>query len=350
MFGPASADFKKAIQTAHQRGLRMIQYTIWPGIGAPSALADQFASEWEVKPVSLLPIPPPEGHYDINASLSARGYADYYAAGSARLMDELGVDGIYNDGIAQVYPSENLYARAGYVDESGSLHPTVPIFGCRECVKRLWRIVMERKPNGVIYSHCSFNMILPIMSFSSIYMIGEHENYENLLETRLRFSSRPWGLQAALIGTDDHVYNSLYKTVGLLLGTGEFGYNLTGRNGYGRKFINLRKAYLAYGYKSAEWVPYFKNRDKYYTTGDPQVKSSLYYHSGKDIFLVVGNMEGLAKTATLQLNPKAFGLEGAALRARNALTQVPIALAQDGKLSVFVRAKSFTLVAVEPNP
>ena len=114
--------------------------------------------------------------------------------------------------------------------------------------------------------------------------------------------------------------------------------------------MNFRKAYLAFGYKSAEWVPYFKNRDTYYTTEDPKIKISLYYHVGKDAFLVIGNTDAQNKDVNVQLHLKAFGLEGAALRARNALTQVPAALTQDGKLNVFVRAKSFVLVAVEPNP
>ena len=122
------------------------------------------------------------------------------------------------------------------------------------------------------------------------------------------------------------------------------------RNGLGRKWMNFRKAYLAFGYKSAEWVPYFKNRDTFYADEDPKTKVSLYYHPGKDAFLIVGNTDAQARTVNVQLHLKAFGLEGAALRARNALTQVPVALAQDGKLNVFVRAKSFVLVAVEPNP
>ena len=76
---------------------------------------------------------------------------------------------------------------------------------------------------------------------------------------------------------------------------------------------------------------------------------SLYYHPGKDAFLIVGNTDAQTKTVNVQLKLKAFGLEGSALRARNALTQVPVALAQDGKMSVSVRAKSFVLVAIEPS-
>jgi hypothetical protein len=302
--------------------------------------------------VDILPYPPPEGHYMLNCSLSARGFADYLAAGTAWLMDDFGVDGIFNDGLAWVWASQNLCARSGYVDENGSRRSTVPIFAWREGNKRLYRLVKGRKPDGVVLNHCSFNMVLPTMSFSDVYETGEHEDYDegNEVTARVRFSSKPWGLQAGLLGPNDAMYSPLHTMMELLLGTGQYGMNIVDRNGLGRKYINIRKAYLAYGYKSAEWVPYFRNRGTYYTAEDPKARVSLYYHSGKDAFLVVGNMDTQIKTLNVQLKLNAFGLEGAALQARNALTQVPVALTQDGKLSVFVREKSFVLVDIEPNP
>ena len=113
--------------------------------------------------------------------------------------------------------------------------------------------------------------------------------------------------------------------------------------------MNFRKAYLAFGYKKRQWMPYFRNRGTYWTAGDPKTQVSLYYHFGKDAFLIVGNTNAQTKPVTVQLRLKAFGLEGAALHARNALTQVPVALQKEGSLSVLVRGKSFVLVAVEPN-
>jgi hypothetical protein len=350
LFGPVAPDFLAAIETAHKRGLKIIQYTGYPAIGAPSPLADQFANEWEVLPVDMLPYPPPPGHYMLNSSLSARGFADYYAAGVDRLL-KLGSDGIYNDGLdSDLYPSQNLYAGSGYLDENEIPRPTVPIFAWRESFKRLYRMIKEHDPNGFIVNHCSRQLVLPTMSFSDIYYTGEHENYENLLDARIRFSGRPWGLQAALLGASSHMYSPLHTMIELLLGTGQFGFNLVDRNGLGRKWINLRKAYLAFDYKSAEWAPFFKNRDTFYTAEDAKTPISLYYHPGKDAFLVVGNLDARDRTVNVQLHLKAFGLEGAALRARNALTQVPAELAPDGKLGVLVRAKSFVLVAVERNP
>ena len=216
-------------------------------------------------------------------------------------------------------------------------------------MKRLYRVVHGREADGIICNHCSFNMMLPTMSFSDIYYTGEHEDYEHPVNARLRFSSKPWGLQAVVIGASSHHYSTVHAMVELLLGTGQFGYDLIDRHGLGRKYMNFRKAYLAFGYKTAEWVPYFKNRDTYYTT-DSNTHISLYYHPGKDAFLVIGNTDAQPRTVNVQLQLKTFGLAAGALHARNALTQVPVALTQDGKLNVLVRGKSFVLVAVEPNP
>jgi hypothetical protein len=341
-------NLKTQVEDFHRHHIRILPYMAYPAIGAPSELADQWGSEWEIKPISIYPMPPPEGHVTLNSSLSARGFADYLTAGAVRLMDDFGLDGIYTDGINNISASQNLYAGAGYVDEDGALRSTVPIWGTREALKRLYRTVKAHKPDGLVMNHCSFDTLIPTLSFSDIWYTGEGEDYENLLNARYRFSSRPWGIQATVLGHG--VYSPPYELAALLVGTSNFGQGILGRGDEARKWINLRKAYLAFGYKTAEWVPFFKNRDTFYAAEDPKTKVSLYYHPGKDAFLIVGNTDAQVKTVNVQLHLKAFGLEGAALRARNALTQVPAVLTPDGKLTVPVRAKSFVLVAVERNP
>jgi hypothetical protein len=296
-----------------------------------------------------MPFPPPEGHYALTCNLNARGYADYMAAGLVWVMDEHHMDGIYTDGATMATPSQNLYAGAGYVDENGILRPTTPVFGVRDAMKRLYRIVKGRESDGLFINHMSFNLLLPTVAFSDIQYTGEHEDYENLPLVRLRFSSRPWGVQQVLLGSSTQCYASLHTMIALLHGDGIFTSAAKGYEDMCRKWTNLRKAYMAFDYKSAQWTPYFKNRGKYYITDDPQVLASLYCHPGKDALLVVGNLNKEAKTASLQLNLKEFGLADTALAARNALTQAPVALAPDGKLSILVQGKSFTLVVIGRN-
>jgi hypothetical protein len=349
MFAGVDPGLKPRVDLFHSYGLQILPYVGYPAIGGPSPLVDQFGDEWAVKPRSTMPYPPPPGHYMLNCDLTARGVADYVAAGALWLMQDHQVDGVYTDGSACVRPSENLYAGAGYVEGNGALRPTTPIFGVREGMKRLYRVVKSRKPDGIVCNHMSFNLLLPTLSFSDIHFTGEHEDYDHPLTVRLRFSSRPWGLQQTTL-VDVQRYTPWHTQLALLVGTSilETGYPAAGDRM--RKWTNLRNAYQAFGYRSAEWVPYFKNLGTYYADDDAKSPVSLYYHRGRDALLIVGNTEAQPRTASVQVHLKAFGLENAALRARNALTEVPIALTPDGRLSVPVRARSFTLVALERQP
>jgi hypothetical protein len=62
---------------------------------------------------------------------------------------------------------------------------------------------------------------------------------------RVRFSSKPWGLQAGVLGANDAMYSPLHTMVELPLGRGVYGMNIVDRNGLGRKYINIRKAWFA---------------------------------------------------------------------------------------------------------
>ena len=178
--------------TSHKYGLKRVPYFIYPAIGSPSAFAQQWQDEWAIKPLSIIPWPP-EGHFMVNCNLSSRGFADYLAAATVWIMDKHHMDGIYTDGATSVCPSQNLYAGSGYVDENGVLRPTTPIFGARDTMKRLYRIVKGRDKDGLFINHMSFNLLLPMLAYSDIHYAGEHEDYENLAVDRLRFSRQAVG-------------------------------------------------------------------------------------------------------------------------------------------------------------
>ena len=349
LMGPVGTNVPDRIKRFHEDGLQIMPYHAYPAIGGPSPLVEQFGHEWARKPISILPYPPPEGHYMLNASLSAKGFADYLTAGAAWAMENLGFDGIYTDGIGGVERSQNLYQRAGYIDAEGNPRPTVPIFGAREAMKRLYRVVKARKRDGLVVNHVSYNLMLPTMSFSDIYYTGEHEDYTNLSHVRLRFSSKPWGLQASLLGASSHIYSSLHIMVGLIHGTPLMGHGPVSRNDEGRKLMNLRKAYLDFGIRDAQWVPYFRNEDaqqRFCKGADPKVKTSLYYYTGKRALLIIANFNKQDKIVDLQLSLDAMGLNGKKLKGETTLTKTPVSLAGDGRLSVPVRSQSFVLVTI----
>ena len=341
-------NLKDGIAARQALGLPTIAYVGYPAIGGPSRLVDQFADEWTVLPTFRMDYPPPAGHFMLHTSSAARGFADYVVAGQRWLMRDYGLDGVYMDGIGTVMRSTNAYYGAGYDDEKGVRHATFPIFGVREAEKRIYRQVKALKPNGLVVNHSSFNLILPVVCFSDILFTGEHENYEDLDAIRLRFSSRPWGLQLSLIGASSHWFEPLHMGVSQLHGTPIMTTCVyPGYNDLARKTHNMRKVYQRFGTTTAEWTPYFKSQPGLLTTTDKRIKISVYHHAGKDALLFVMNMKPGDGVHPVRINLRGLGLDGMDLKAKNALTEVPITVDATGLLEVPVRGKSFTMVLVQ---
>ena len=190
-------------------------------------------------------------------------------------------------------------------------------------------------------------MEITSMSFSDIHFTGEHEDYENLVNAQIRFRGEPWGIETKLLGASSHIWSPLHMMIGLLHGTHNWGFGVVGRDDMARKFLNIRKAYEKFGYKTAEWLPYFKYEGKTYTVGNDKVKVSMYLHKGKDALLIAGNLNKEAVDANILLHPDSLGMESKKLSARNALTGQPLAVDAKGNLQVKIKAKSFVLIKLE---
>ena len=289
----------------------------------------------------------PPNYYFLLSCQGARAYADYFAAAVPWVMKEIGFDGFYSDGVTSITACQNEAHGCGYRDRDGNLHPTYPFFATRETLKRMYRLVKACNPKGLVANHCSFNLMLPIASFSDIVYTGEHEDYENPMTARLRFSSKPWGIYITLLGTSEHVYAPLHAMAPLLSGTSTWGSGIVGRNDWGRKDAAIRKAYRAFGTTTATWVPWWEGEKGPCRTDDPLVRVSYYCHAGKDLLLLAGNFNAEVKTPAIRLDLAKCGLAGRPLKAWNALTDVPVAISADGQFSPMIRGKSFVLLRIE---
>jgi hypothetical protein len=344
---------KVSLQEWKKRGIPNLPYLAYPAISSTSGLIERYGDEWQTLPVATLlwqyPNSPPN-YYFLNCCQQARAYADYFAAGVPWVMDELGFDGFYSDGLTSITPCQNEAHGCGYRDREGNLHATYPLFATRETLKRMYRLVKARNPNGLVVNHCSFNMLTPILSFSDIVYTGEHEDYENPLTARLRFSSKPWGLYVTLLGSTEqgiNAYKPLYAMTPLLSGTSVWGSGIVGRNDFGRKDAALRDAYRAFDTKTATWCPWWENERGPSRTEDPNVRVSFYFHPGKSVLLLAGNFHPDNKTPTIRLDLAKCGLAGRALQGRNALTGATVAISADGRFSPMIRGKSFVLIRIE---
>lgn len=328
-------------------GVRVCTYTGYMGIGAPSRWSRQFGHEWRREPVSSQPSEPPKGHMFLDCCGRSEGYGDYMAAGSEWLITQHGFDGIYTDGNGHCYPCTNRHHGCGYIDREGRLRPTFPVFGTREYLKRMYRIAHEGNPDGYLVNHVSYNTFIPTMSFTDVYYTGEHENYEDLLKCRVRWQAKPWGIWPILLGGDSHSYEPLHTMYGLLHGVGIWTQGATGRNDAQRKAVNLWTTYDEFGYREAEWVPWFAAEERGLARPAAQdVKCSLYLREGERALLIVGNTRHEAVETQVAVNLAQMGLEEENARAYDALSDREVPLA-GGKLQVRVRPTSFVLVRID---
>lgn len=343
MTEPLTANLRQTVKEYNALGLRPVPYMGYPALGAPSQLSSQFGHEWSRRPTSTQPAEPPKGHYFWDVCARS-GFADYMAAGTQWILDDLGFRACYTDGLAQVYPCQNTHHGCGYYDDRGTLHSTWPLFATREMLKRMYRLIHARSPDGYLVNHVSFNTIIPSMALTDVYYSGEHEQYEDLTKFRVRWQGKQWGTWPTLLGDDSHSYRSLHMTYCLLHGVSVWPMGLLGRNDMLRKTANLWQAYDQFGYREAEWIPYFRAETGLVKADHPQVKVSLYLHRQKSALLVVGNLAHEVVNCKLNVDLQALGLRGAA--AVNVLDDRPVSNA-DGVLSVRLRPTSFLLLRME---
>ena len=246
-----------------------------------------------------------------------------------------------------MYPCKNRHHGCGYIDRDGTLRATYPVFGTREYLKRMFRLVKANNPDGYLVNHVSYNIFIPTMGFTDVYYTGEHEHYEDLVKARVRWQGTQWGIWPILLGGDSHSYEPMHTMYGLLNGCGVWVQGATGRNDTQRKTVNLWNTYDAFGYRDAEWVPYFKAEERGLArVASEDAKASLYLREGEGALLVVGNTLHEAVGTQVTVDLAQMGLAGADLRAYNALSGREIPL-DDGALDVRIRPVSFVLVRID---
>ncbi len=344
---PEGIDLPRMNAAFDEAGVRTSTYMGYMGIGAPTRWSRQFGYEWRREPVSCQPGEPPQGHTYLDCCGNSRGYADYLAEGTRWLVEEQGFDGCYTDGNGHVYPCRNTHHGCGYYDDEGTLRPTYPVFGTRDYLRRMYRIIHANNPEGYLVNHVSYGIFIPTMSFTDVYYTGEHEHYEDLLKCRVRWQGTQWGIWPILLGADSHTYEAMYYTYALLHGTSVWVEGPLGRNDMLRKTINLWQTYDAFGYREAQWIPYYRAEESGLARADDdEVKVSLYLREGEGAFLIVGNLRHEVTECAVAVDLAQMGL-GGNVRVYNALTDRELPL-EDGSIAVRLRPASFVLVRLEP--
>ncbi|MBQ0104415.1 MAG: hypothetical protein KBT47_00050, partial [Armatimonadetes bacterium] len=103
-------------------------------------------------------------------------WQDYWIKGIFDTIDEYDLDGLYTDSVPTIGYCANLNHGCGYVDEDGTVKPTVKFRSVRNLLKRIYRgLEVRRDKKELMYiGHVSASVYLPTISFCDFYLDTEH--------------------------------------------------------------------------------------------------------------------------------------------------------------------------------
>jgi len=136
-------------------------------------------------------------------------WADFVIKGIDTTVRQFDLDGLYTDSITCVGNCYNTKHGCAYIGEDEQIHPRTPIFGTREVVKRIYRVLElygdEQNKTMKWVGHMSANMMLPLTGFCDRYLDTEHlTNRERpftipLDSFRAAFMGRNFGIPAQTV-------------------------------------------------------------------------------------------------------------------------------------------------------
>jgi hypothetical protein len=346
----------RLLDTAHAYGLRSYSYLIHERFPTNVPEFDLYGLD-----MSSLPLEPYEG--TINMCVKSRALQDAYIYSLARRLDEYGDDGVYLDGTVHIVPCENPLHGCGWRAKDGSVHKTYPVFANREFMRRIYAVVKQRRPEGIVDMHCSWGYNIPALAYTDLLWSGEQwwhlrgkgTNYVakelTLDKFKTEFMGYPIGVPAETLdyrliewhnfeATKKVLATSLLHDVPVRVRTAaKVNFELT------PKVWKLRDEF---GAKEAERLFYWKNQD-YVQVSPEKCYATLFKHPKNGVLAFITNLRPDAQTVAVQLNLETLGLKGRTLNVFNALTGEPVAMTADGKVSVPLGSEEWAYIWFRPN-
>jgi hypothetical protein len=212
--GVDTAKLKPIVDDIHSAGVPALLYfaPMQFSEGAQPAHA-WFEHEWMIKPRSTWNV---STHQSVQIRASAASsFTDYLLFALHRTATETGATGFYFDGDMPLADINDVHG-AGWTDASGRRHPTYPVLGIRNFMKRLAVMLSEQAeargastddpwPQYHIWSHVSGAVSPVTHSFATNLLCGEWFKgqlrggalYRDMITRdtfRPRYLSQPWGI------------------------------------------------------------------------------------------------------------------------------------------------------------
>ncbi len=294
----------------------------------------------------------------------------------ARRLDVYGDDGVYLDGTAvHIKACRNMLHGCGYRAEDGSIRETYPVFANREFIRRIYTVVKQRRPEGILDVHSWYfnpggltyaDMLWTGEQWSHLRYTGaKHIASELTLDMfRTAFTGRQLGVAAETLayrlGPQIKVAAiSLLHDIPVRPSTPGFDQakdssstpakgGPRGRETYFDIMVKLWKMRDRFGARDAEKLFYWNNQD-YVRVSPENCYATLLNHPNNGVLAFVSNLRPDAQTVTVEFNLNKLGLRDKTLDVFNALTDEPIAMTADGKLSVPLGSEEWIYVWLRPS-
>jgi hypothetical protein len=243
------------------------------------------------------------------------------------MMDDYGIDGIYLDTTVLPFECRNALHGCGYADATGKRTDTYPIMDVRRTLQRLYAVVKQRKPDGIVDAHVWDCVNSAALAYATNYWNGEQLSRRDHLPDglsldrfRTEFMGVNWGVPADFLNyqlggfKECHALSLLHDTLIRPANVEEIEFEssilLLGRR---------------FGRGEAEFLPYWANGD-YVTIAPAESYVSLYRHPRNGVLAIVSNLGKAEARVSLSLSLEKLGLPAEGLSVTDGLTGAPLPL------------------------
>ena len=279
------------IDECHKRAIRVIPYFGYE-ISSLAPYFREFLPDAEVQNTRISRWYRKPAQRDSKVCQKSR-WSEFFTSGIEKLVEQYGFDGIYLDGTAYLWACMNTAHGCGCYCQDGTIYPSYPVFATRETLKQLYRIICE-KHGGIINCHAGSAFNMPALSFASSLWDGEvfqsvfingtisklPDEYFQCLYTgknlglpiyMLCYLNPPvWSFDMAL---------AVSLPFGILPKVNDAGEPL-------EKISEIWKIYESFGVDSAEFIPFYSQKEKGISVSDDRVKVSVYKKEHKILAII----------------------------------------------------------------
>jgi hypothetical protein len=382
---PRRQRFKDALlrlnNEAHEAGLNIYCYAIHARIPVMRPEFDIYGEDMLIRPsrqylqtasrpldrpgpVPWKPdmLPLPQGSVDFCPRSDA--LRDAYMHALNQRVTQFGDDGVYLDGTYVTEPCLNPAHGCGYRGADGKMHPTYAVFDSRKMMQRIYTIVHENNPDGVVDLHSSFFFNPSGIAYADVIWTGE-QWYElrftgagyiagtlSLDMFRTEFTGWNLGVPAETLhyrlGEAINVAaTSLLHDISPRMSTNAYE-DQSGRwDPYFKLVPDIWKMRDMFGMTDAEKLFYFEN-EEYVTVSPQKCYATLFKHPTNGVLAFVSNLTPDAQDITVQLDLDELRLSGKQLDVYNPLTNEPVSMTADGTLSISLGSELWAYVWLRP--